>query len=235
MGQTLVVPDPLADLARLEGVPSAVASTRAAINVLLRDRGMRPVPPETSAAALLAAARASARLSEDPGRWLPGSVRLATDLLGLSGLLRVAPAQAVARAHTLLAHGCVPQERLGRLRDDPAVAERMSGVSRLLTTRTEAPAPVLAAVVHGEVASVRPFGAGDDVLARALEQMVLVSAGVDPSGVVVTPAGHLRRSDAYGPALAGYADGGLNGVRGWLLHCLAAMADGAEESTAGRT
>ena len=60
MGQTLVVPDPLADLARLEGVPSAVAAALAAVDVVLRDRGQRAMPGSRGAA-LLPGARASAR------------------------------------------------------------------------------------------------------------------------------------------------------------------------------
>jgi len=118
MVQTLVVPDPLADLARLEGVPSAVAAARDAVDAVLRDRGMRVIPAEQSAGALLAGARASAALSPDPERWFAGAVRLSTELISLSGLIRVAPGQAIARAHALVARGVVPDEELGRVRAD---------------------------------------------------------------------------------------------------------------------
>ena len=91
MGQTLVVPDPLADLARLEGVPSAVASALDAVDAVLRDRGLRQLSPEVVAASLLRGARASALLTGDGDRWLPGTVRLSAELTTLAPTLRVAP------------------------------------------------------------------------------------------------------------------------------------------------
>lgn len=57
--------------------------------------------------------------------------------------------------------------------------------------------------------------------------MVLVTTGVDPRGLVVTEAGHARRPEEYRRRLVGYADGSVGGVRGWILHCLTAYADGA--------
>src|SRR5919199_4755271 len=115
MSETLTVaPDTLAELARLEGVPSAVAATRAAVDAVLRDRGLRRLPEQQVAAARLAGARANAALSAEPDRWLPGAVRLAAELVTLAPTLRVAPAQALARAHVLAAAGCVPADQLGR-------------------------------------------------------------------------------------------------------------------------
>lgn len=222
--------DPLVDLAQLDGVPSAVAAARAGIDAVLRDRGHRSVPRETSIAALLAGARASARLTQDPARWLPGAVRLATEVPALAQGIRTTPAQTLARAHALVAHGLVPDDELGRLSAVPGIAERMAGLCRLLSTPTAAPALLLAAVAHAEVATLRPFGSGDQVLGRAVERMVLVSTGVDPHGVIVPEAGHLARSPAYASGLRAYATGSLAGVRTWLLHCAAAINDGAEAS-----
>ena len=96
MVQTLVVPDPLTDLARLEGVPSGLAAARAAVDVVLTDRGLRAITGDQVAAALLAGARASARLTDDPDRWAAGAIRLSTELPVLAGVLRVAPGQALA-------------------------------------------------------------------------------------------------------------------------------------------
>ena len=50
MVQTLVVPDPLTDLARLEGVPSGLAAARDAVDVVLTDRGLRSVSADQVAA-----------------------------------------------------------------------------------------------------------------------------------------------------------------------------------------
>ncbi|HEX8511400.1 MAG TPA: oxidoreductase [Propionibacteriaceae bacterium] len=225
-----MVADPLADLVRLRGVSSAVVAARDAVDAVLRDRGMRRVSPEQTAKALLAGARASASLTDDPDRWLPGSVRLGTELVQLSGLIRISPGQALARAHSLLAAGQLPHEMLGRIRSDPGVASRMRGVTSLLTSSTAAPAAVVAAVVHAEIATVAPFGVVDGLVARAVEHMVLVASGVDPHGVIVVSAGHAALRAAYEEALAGYATGGATAVRDWLLHCAAALTQSAELS-----
>ena len=228
--QTLVVPDPLTDLARLEGVPSGLAAARAAVDLVLTDRGLRSLTGDQVAAALLAGARASARLTEDPQRWAAGAIRLSTELPTLAGVLRVAPAQALARAHTLAAYGEVPDDRLGRPRESAEATSRMTGLADLLTGRIESPALVLAAIAHAEIATVAPFGSADDLVARAVERMVLISSGFDPRGVIVTELGHLRRRDDYDVLLRGYAGGTVAGVRDWILHVAQAAVDGAEGS-----
>lgn len=231
MMQTLVVPDPLTALARLEGVPSGLAAARDAVDVVLTDRGLRAMTADQVAAALLAGARASAELTGDPGRWVAGAIRLSTEVPGLAAVLRVAPGQVLARAHTLAAYGIVPDDALGRPRASAEVTARMAGLSDLLTAPTQAPALVLAAVAHAEVAVVRPFGSdADGLVARAVERMVLMSSGFDPRGVIVTEVGHLRHRAAYERALRGYAEGGAAGVRDWILHVAQAAVDGAEAS-----
>jgi hypothetical protein len=232
MVQTLVVPDPLADLARLEGVPSAVAAARDAVDAVLRDRGMRVIPAEQSASALLSGARASAALSPDPDRWLAGAVRLSTELISLSGLIRVAPGQVIARAHALVARGAVPDDELGRVRADAEVSERLVGLHQLLTEPTSASVVVLAAVAHAEVATVAPFGTADGIVACAVEHMVLVAGGVDPRAVIVCEAGHLALRPSYEAGLTAYRSGTVPGVRDWLLHCAQALTYGAEVSPA---
>ena len=231
MRQTLVVPDPLADLARLEGVPSAVAAALDAVDAVLRDRGLRQLRPEVVAASLLRGARASALLTGDGDRWLPGTVRLSAELTALAPTLRVAPAQALARAHVLVVRGQAPETDLGRVRSDPATTERLAGLTALLTGPSTVSAVVLAAVVHAELADLAPFGTADDVLARAAEHLVLVSAGVDPAAAIPVEAGHADAAVAYRAGLAGYATGTVAGVRNWLLHCAQALARGAELSS----
>ena len=152
---------------------------------------------EQVAAALLAGARASARLTDDPPRWAAGAIRLSTELPALAGVLRVAPGQALARAHTLAAYGEVADDELGRLRESTEVSSRMGQLSDLLTSRLETPALVLAGIAHAEIATVAPFGSADGLVARAVERMVLISSGFDPRGVIVTEVGHLRRQADY--------------------------------------
>jgi hypothetical protein len=224
------VHDHLADLADLPGVPSAVAAATAAVDVVLRDRGLRRVDDQLRARALLAGAEASAGLTDDPNRWQPGARRLATELTALAGMIRVAPAQVLARAHAVVARGVVPDDQLGRVEDDPVIARRMGELSELLARPTAAPAVVLAAVVHAEIATLGAFGAASGLVARGAEHLVLVASGLDPYGVVVVEAGHAADPAGYRAGLAAYADGSVRGVSDWIIRCAAAVAQGAELS-----
>lgn len=215
-------------------MPSAVAAALDSVDVVLRDRGLRVLSADALAESLLLGARASAALSGDGDRWLPGAVRLSAELIMLAGTLRVAPAQALARAHVLVTRGEVPDDELGRVRSDTAVAERLAGVTGLLTGDGAASSVVLGAVVHAELASVAPFGSADDLVARAAEHMVLISGGVDPRAAIPVEAGHADLAKAYRSALDGYAQGSASGVRDWLVHCATALSRGAELSSLRR-
>jgi Fic family protein len=110
----------------------------------------------------------------------------------------------------------------------------MTSLGEMLTRPTSAPAIVVGAVAHAEVAVVAPFGAASGLIARATEHLVLVSAGLDPYGVIVVEAGHAASGSTYAAGLEAYAGGTVQGVKGWLLRCAAAVARGAELSPAGR-
>jgi hypothetical protein len=233
-------PDPLARLAALDGVTSAMAATRDGIDALLRDRGLRRTTPELTARSLLQGAHASAVLQgsgstleevrQGTGDALAASaVRVSTELLGLVPTLARAPLQALARLHTLAARGSVDDTELGRPRE-PASAARLRDLGRLLGTPTTAPAMVLAAVVHAELATAAPFVSHAGVVARAAERLVLVARGVDEKSLVVPEAGHLALRPAYESNLRGYRDGGVAGVHAWLLYAAEAYAAGAEAS-----
>jgi hypothetical protein len=234
MVETLVVPDPLADLAHIEGVPSAVAAATHAVDAVLRDRGLRKITEEQLSQALLAGARANAELTGDPVRWQIGALRLSAELAPLAALIRVAPAQALARAHALVARGVVPDSDLGKINSESATAARMNSLGELLTRHTAAPAIVVGAIAHAEIAVVAPFGEASGLIARAAEHLVLISAGVDPYGVIVVEAGHVENSSTYSAGLGAYADGTVEGVRDWLVRCAASVARGAELSPTGR-
>ena len=230
-----MVLDPLADLAQLEGVASAVAAATDAVDAVLGDRGLRKVTEEQLSRALLAGAQANAALSDNPARWQVGALRLSAELTPLAALINVAPAQALARAHTLVARGVVPDNELGKIGSqqetaDPEMALRMNSLVELLTRHTSAPAIVVGGVVHAEIAVVAPFGDASGLIARAAEHLVLIAAGLDPYGVIVVEAGHAENAARYSVALEAYAEGSVAGVKAWLLRCAAAVARGAELS-----
>lgn len=231
MSQTLVVQDPLAELTRLDGVPSAVAAARDAVDAVLRDRGQRRFTPEQRAAALLRGARASADLTTDPSRWLPGCVRVSTELLELAPLMRRAVGQALARIHVLLTSGVVTPDGAGRPSARVDAMARMTELGRVLTRPTAAPAIVVAAVTHAEVASAAPFESANDLVARTAEQLVLMEYGVDPEAAIPVPAGHRHLATAYAGALAAYGRGTALGVREWILHCCSALTSAAEDTS----
>ena len=234
MVETLVVSDPLADLAHVEGVPSAEAAAIDAVAAVLRDRGLRQITDEQLSQALLAGATANAELTGDRARWQIGALRLSAELAPLAALIRVAPAQALARAHALVARGVVPDSDLGRISSESQTAARMNSLGELLTRPTAAPAIVVGAIAHAEIAVVAPFGDASGLIARAAEHLVLISSGLDPYGVIVVEAGHAENSSTYSAGLGAYADGTVEGVRGWLLRCAAAVARGAELSPVAR-
>jgi hypothetical protein len=231
--------DALSRLASLEGVPSAYAAARDGIDVVLRDRGLRRTTPETTAESLLRGAHASAVLAgsgsslrevrEGAGDAVADdAVRLSTELLGLAPALTRTPLQALARMHAVAA-ATLPEEGRGRPRDAEA-AERLRGLGRLLSTPTQAPALLVAAVVHAELATAAPFGSHDGVVARAAERLLLVARGVDAKSLVVPEAAHLALRPAYESNLRGYAEGGPAGVHAWLLYAAEAYAAAAEAS-----
>ena len=221
--------DPLSTLVSLEGVPSAYAAARDGIDVMLRDRGLRRTSPEMTAESLLRGAHASAVLEGSS----PAPVRVSTELLGLGPALVSAPLQALARIHALAAAG-LPAEQRGRPRDAEA-ADRLRGVGDLLTAATVAPALMVAAVVHAELATAAPFPSHNGIVARAAERLVLVGRGVDAKSLVVPEAGHLALRAAYESNLRGYRDGGQPGVHSWLLYAAEAYAAGAEASPLRRS
>ena len=229
--------DPLAELARVEGVPSALAAASDAVDAVLRDRGMRTISTDQRREALLAGARANAALSEDPSLWAAGAVRLASELVELAGTIRIAPAQALARAHVLVARGTISDDELGRVSGGSAVQQRIADVVDLLTRPQTASAIVLGAVVHAEISTAAPFGAASGLIARAAEHLVLISSGLDPAAVIVVEAGHAENAGGYEAGLAGYRAGTVPGVRGWIVQCAAAVSRGAELSPVnpGRT
>lgn len=230
--------DDFAVCAALEGVPSALAATRDGIDALLRDRGLRRTTPDLTAESLLRGAVASATLdgsaATEPevraGTGDPVAVsaaRLYGELLSLVPVIGRSPLQALARLHTLAAPPQASPEEVGRPLDDPRVTARLQGLSRQLLASTQAPAVAVATLAHAEVAALEPFGSANGLVARAVERLLLVARGVDPTALTVPEGGHLSMEGAYREALAAYADGTLEGRRRWLLYAASALAAGA--------
>jgi hypothetical protein len=166
---------------------------------------------------------------------LAGAVRVAEELGRLLAVWRTSPLQALARLHVVAAADLVPAARheaeLGRPRPVEGVSARLGLLADLLTGGTSAPAPVLVAVVHGELLGLAPFPTANGVVARAAARLTAVAAGLDPKGLAVPEVGHLRHAAEYRSAAAAFAEGTADGIRTWLLHCCAQWEAGAREGT----
>ncbi|GAA3778234.1 oxidoreductase [Streptomyces phyllanthi] len=184
---------------------------------------------------------------DDEARVMGAALRLTAEAGQLLSIWRQSPLRVLARLHLVAGAGSDP--RVGRPRQDgepvdeplvelplPDAAEvsgRLDGLSGLIIAGSSAPALVTAAVVHGELLALRPFGSHNGLVARAAERVVLVGSGLDPKSVCPAEVGHAELGRAaYVAALEGYVSGTPEGVAAWIAHCGRAVELGARESTA---
>jgi hypothetical protein len=236
------VDDPLRPLVEYPGVSDAVADARAAVDALLGNRVLRrrsaDVSAESSvrgawAAAVLAGSAAelvdvrSGAAGQDP--LVQGALRAQGAIGPLADTWARAPRQALARLHALAAADLVPAAVLGRPR--AGTADRLDTLAAVLGA-TAAPAVVVAALVHGEIAALDAFAPVSPVVALTGVRLTLVARGLDPKSLVVVEAGHLELRAEHEAALAGYRSGEPGGVAAWVRHCARAISAGAVEATA---
>jgi hypothetical protein len=245
MGRTAVNSDPLAPLIELPGVAQASEEAREALGRAHRHRNNLRGWPRTAAEAALRAARASSVLDGgplqipevgEPDPVLAGALRVAEALEGgqtaLVGVWQRAPLQALARLHALAAAGLADDDRLGRPRGDVEVGRRLELLAQVVTGATRVPAPVLAAVAHGELLTLAPFGTADGVVARAVSRLVTIATGLDPHGLGVPEVYWMRHSADYRAAARGFASGTPDGLAAWLVVSSRGLHAGAREALA---
>lgn len=244
--------DPLAALGGIPVVADAAAAARADVDALLWRRDVRNAAEEVASASIQRGGRDSAAIDgadvalvEDSpmGRVLDAALRVTAAVSTQVDVFSSAPLQAWAHLHAVAATGFVGHDELGRPRaddtaDDPLnlgavpssseAADRLAQLSRLLAAPTQAPALVVAAVAHAEIAVLRPFTWGSGLLARVTTRLVLASRGVDPSLFSIPENGMLELGrPSYVRALRGYASGSRDGVAEFLVWHSAAVAAGA--------
>jgi hypothetical protein len=242
--------DPLAPLAVLPGVAAAGVQAREALGRAHRHRTNLRGWPSTAAEAALRAARASSVLDggslqlSDAGAADPilaGALRVAEALEGgatsLVGVWQRAPLQAIARLHALAAADIADDDGLGRPRGGADVGRRLELLADIVTGGSSGPsrsrgvpATVLAAVVHGELLTLAPFGTADGVVARAVSRLVTISSGLDPHGLGVPEVYWMRHSGDYAAAARGFSSGSPDGLTAWLVMSCRALHAGAREA-----
>lgn len=241
--------DPLAPLTELPGVAEAGEEAREALGRAHRHRTNLRGWPKAAAEASLRAARASSVLDGGPLQFSPdgggsddsggrsdpvlaGALRIAEALEGgegaLIGVWRRAPLQAIARLHALAAADLVSDDKLGRPRE--GAGRRLELLADIATGGTRVPATVLAAVAHGELLTLEPFGSADGVVARAVSRLVTIASGLDPHGLGVPEMHWMKRSNDYRAAARGFASGTPDGLTAWLLLSNEALHAGAREA-----
>ncbi|MCX5141143.1 MULTISPECIES: oxidoreductase [unclassified Streptomyces] len=177
------------------------------------------------------------------------ALRLTAEAGQLLSIWRQSPLRVLARLHLVAAGGAAPDDAVGRPRlagepvDEPLieaplpgadeVAGRLEGLSGLILSGSEAPALVTAAVVHGELLALRPFGSYNGLVARTAERIVLIGSGLDPKAICPAEVGHAEQGRAaYVAAFEGYLSGAPEGMAAWIAHCGRAAELGVRESTA---
>jgi hypothetical protein len=191
-----------------------------------------------------------------PSTWSPvertvlAALRVTAASAEIRTILSTAPAQAFAKLH--LAAAADPaaantaSAELGRPRplgvaprdlvdlepalSGPELAARLDALGRLILQPTEAPVLVLAAVVQGELLTLRPFVSANGLVARAVARALVVGRGLDPTGVAVPEVGLLSGGPAsYVTMASAYSSGTSRGLAAWIQHCAAAVEVGARE------
>ncbi len=225
------------DLLGLPGVPDAVEGVREALAALHRHPANRRGWPRTAAAASVRAARASAAIEgadvafdpdsttvRDP--MLAGALRAAASIGALAPVWQRSPLQALARLHTEAAADLVAEvDLLGR---PIRRAARLSALAEMAISAPW-PAPVLVAVVHGELLTLRAFGTADGLVARAAARLVAIGSGLDPHGLGVPEVAQLRAGDRYRQLADGFAEGTDNGLANWIVAGCEWLQAGARE------
>lgn len=238
----MTAPDPLAPLVDLPGVEDAGEEAREALALAHRHKTNRRGWPATAAEAAMRAARASSVLDggslvldpdAGPDPVLAGALRVAEALEGgattLVGVWQRAPLQAIARLHALAAADLTDPDRLGRPRADAGVGRRLEMLADVVTT-TRAPAPVVAAVVHGELLVLAPFGVADGVVARAVSRLATIASGLDTHGLGVPESFWMQKPGDYRAAARGFESGTGEGLAAWLINSSRALRAGAREA-----
>ncbi|MGV1004849.1 MAG: Fic family protein [Candidatus Nanopelagicales bacterium] len=198
--------------------------------------------------------RSGAALDGSPvGRLMAGSVVLSDLAPRLVPLVATSPAQVLAELQVAagVAVGEARAADLGRPRQGEQAVDalhlgtppppqelpsRLNGVSLILRD-SRAPGLLVAAIVHAELAWLRPFRVGSGLVARALDRVILAQRGVDPDLLAVPELGlWLAGRAKYADALRGYAKATPADVAAWVgfyARAVGAQAGGAARAIAG--
>ena len=229
--------DPLSSLLSIPGVSKECETTLRAIDDLMWNRTVRRhkdalVPYTRRISGYATAALDGAQMPKDPTMEPEVSPMGSISDQGLlitaeADLQRQAfktePLKVLARLHTFVSteedrgrprttNEVVDPLRLGNLPPHEILQERLSQLVDLVI-ESKAPSILVAAIVHAELATLRPFTQGSYLVARASTRLFLAARDVDNDGLVMSEYGaFLLGRPAYVKALSGYMSGTREGV-----------------------
>lgn len=186
-----------------------------------------------------------AGLDDSPiSRAVAASLAVTTEVPREASMWSKAPLQVLARLHAIAAAGFEAADTLGRPRISDEVIDplhighlppwsevpgRLDGLAMVLTSPTDAPAVLVAAIAHAEILALRPFAWGSGLVARAATRLTLSARGVDPDLLSCPEAGMLSLGrTTYVAALRAYASGDPDGVAEWVIWHSGAVGYGAK-------
>lgn len=108
---------------------------------------------------------------------------------------------------------------IGTPLDHKLIEVRMNNLVDLIIN-SKAPAVLLAAIAHAEIATVAPFNSGSQLIARATTRLVLQSKNVDQLKLVMPEYGFYKIGrNSYAKGLIAYQTGTISGLTEWItLH-----------------
>lgn len=247
-----VTADPLEVLAQDPVNAAMLQAARDAFDALLWRRDVRANAEAVAADSIARGGRASAAIDgadlaepdDSPmGRTLACAIAATAAASGLAEVWHRAPLQALASLHAHAAAGFVDEDAIGRPRtddraDDPliigalpdasVVAPRLAMLADLATS-SSAPALLVAAVVHAELLTLRPFAHGSGIVARAAVRCVLADRSIDP-GLFSIPEHGMAEAGrpAMVRAITAYRGGTTSGMHDYLRWFATACGVGAE-------
>ena len=233
--------DPLSKLLTIPGVIADCDATLKAIDELMWNRTVRRhkdalIPYTRRIAGYATAALDGAQMPKDPTMEPEVSPMGSLSDQGLlitaeADLQRLAfktePLKVLARLHTFVStqddrgrprttNEISDPLRLGSLPPHEVLQERLSQLVNLVN-ESKVSSILVAAIVHAELATLRPFAQGSYLVARASTRLILAARDVDSDGLVMSEYGaFLLGRPAYVQALSGYASGTPQGVGAWV-------------------
>ena len=235
--------DPLSNLLKIESINNSITLALKSIDELNWNRSVRNnkdlIPLARRISGYASASLEGANMPTDPRQEPDESPmgKLSNAALGITAEVDFqlatflkTPLQTWARLHSFVEDGelrgrprtnneVIDPLHLGSPLPHELIESRMNNLVELITT-SSAPALLVAAIAHAELATIAPFNKGSQLIARATTRIILQSRNVDQLKLVMPEYGFYKLGrNSYAKALIAYQAGSIEGVSKWVeLH-----------------